>query len=308
MPKTNTIYDQITARKQASVAAAKSQRSISVLKDMIKDAPDRRNFLSSISSQFGLIAEIKEKSPSKGRMRSHNVEEAPQAYDRSSIVQAISVLTNSDDFGMSIERLLTVKKQTSKPVLCKDFIFDEYQLYEARAFGADAVLLMTQKLSKVELQKLFDIACDLDLEVLVECGCKPDIDQIPNGAKICGINSRDMLSQGKRYRLSRFLPKAGSLRHKDFTTDLKVFKGIEKLPPGLAKVAESGINAGTICTVRDMGYNAALIGASLLLHPKGPSAALHECEHVLTSTTHAMGKLDVFSRHDSSQAANPVIT
>src|SRR5438094_10398041 len=98
------------------------------------------------SGGFGIIAEIKKKSPSMGKMKPANVAQAPEVYKESAVVKAVSILTDSAYFGMAIEDLDRLKRQIGKPVLRKDFIFDEYQVFEARAAGADAILLMASVL------------------------------------------------------------------------------------------------------------------------------------------------------------------
>src|SRR5689334_19799716 len=97
------FLDEIVDRKRAEVAAAKKLRDLSALKRMIGDAPAMRSFSGALTNGFGLIAEIKRRSPSGGDMRKENVEQAPAAYAKSSIVKCVSVLTNSTDFGMGIE-------------------------------------------------------------------------------------------------------------------------------------------------------------------------------------------------------------
>src|SRR5262245_7130212 len=126
MKSTRIILDQILVDVRKEVAEAQSKRPMSEVKRMIADAPKVHSFRSALAGKFGLIAEIKERSPSHGPMRPENVQQAASAYEKSEVVHAISVLTNSSHFGMSIERLREVKVQGTKPVLRKDFIFDEY--------------------------------------------------------------------------------------------------------------------------------------------------------------------------------------
>src|SRR5262245_21348888 len=142
MKVTRTILDEILVDARKALAEAQQRLSLAELKKRIQDAPEVRSFKTALQRSFGLIGELKERSPSHGPMRRQNVDDAVQAYERSGIVRAISVLTNSTYFGMNMERLASVRARGTKPVLRKDFIFDEYQVYEARAFGADAILLM----------------------------------------------------------------------------------------------------------------------------------------------------------------------
>jgi indole-3-glycerol phosphate synthase len=225
-------------------------------------------------------------------MRIDNVREAYTEYENSPVVSAISVLTNKAHFGMSIEKLEHAREKFSKPILRKDFIFDDYQVYEAKAFGADAILLMANVLDKGELHHFWEVATDIGLEVLFESHVSADIKTIPKGATICGINCRVMdaahLDHDRKsvlpfsYRLSRVLYKF--LRDRDRTIDLNRFEMITELPRGCIKVAESGISPATIQLVRSLDYNAALVGTSLLMAPEGVRFVLKKFEEALSET------------------------
>src|SRR3954470_1933344 len=110
---------EIVARKEKELSSARALRDLARLKAMIRDAPPVRPFADGLRIEFGLIAEIKRKSPSGGDMRAANVEAAPSAYAASNAVKAVSVLTNTIDFGMGIEDLPRVRQATGKPVLRK---------------------------------------------------------------------------------------------------------------------------------------------------------------------------------------------
>ena len=157
---------------------------------MLPDAPSH----GALAASFGLIAEIKERSPSVGPMRAENVTDAPDAYDESPIVAALSVLTNAHHFGMDIERLAAIRSRVTKPVLRKDFMIDEYQVREARAFGADAILLMANVLDAPRLAGFHDLARELGMEVLFEVHTEEEIALLPTDARIVGINSRKFKS------------------------------------------------------------------------------------------------------------------
>lgn len=278
----NTVLDRILVRVRDEIEESRGARSIDELRAMTADAPPVRGLRNALSGSFGLIAEIKERSPSQGTMRPENVRDAPRAYEESSIVRAVSVLTNRSDFGMSIERLRDIRAVISKPVLRKEFIIDPYQVVESRAFGADAILLMTQRLSRDELRGLHDAARALQMDVIVECHTPREIDKVPPGADIIGINSRDMTAPAGLYLLSR-AAKALFGRKLDLSTSVQTFEQIGLLPGDVTKVAESGIDPATIGRVRDLGYHAALIGTDLLLHRQGVSAALAEYQARLAS-------------------------
>jgi indole-3-glycerol phosphate synthase len=270
--------DEILVRVRTEIEAAKAERSRDQLAAMIDNTPEIRSLSGSLGDEFGLIAEIKVRAPSRGEMRAENVEQAPMAYDRSHVVKAISVLTNRADFGMSIERLREIKLQTCKPVLRKEFIIDPYQIWEARAFGADAVLLMTQKASTDELQRLHDLAYELGMEVLIESRTEAELLKVPADAVILGINTRDMLAPSDLYKQSRT---CAAQSGRDLSTDMKTLENIRYLPENVIRVAESGIDPSTICKVRDLGYNAALIGSDILLNEDGVDSALGLYEKAL---------------------------
>ena len=268
----------VDVRKE--LADAKAKRSVEELRRMAAHAPAVRSFAGALQKGFGIIAEIKERSPSHGSMRKENVQEAAAAYEQSRIVRAISVLTNNSHFGMSMERLGEVKARGTKPVLRKDFIFDDYQVYEARAFGADAILLMANLLEPDEMKRLYTLAKDLNMDALFECHTEEQIGQLPVGAEIYGINSRTFASGTARYGVSVLLGKLGS--SKDLTVDLDRFELGRYVPKGAIKVAESGVSVKTIRQVRDeMGYDAALVGTSLLTSSQGVRRELELLEEQL---------------------------
>ncbi len=223
-------------------------------------------------------------------MRSENVKDAYTAYENSHAVNAISVLTNKDHFGMSIEKLAEARERFSKPILRKDFILDEYQIFEAKAFGADAILLMANVLDKGKLHRFWQVATDIGLEVLFEAHTSAQIRMIPKGATICGINCRIMDSADRQ----SILPVSYTLSRKfykfigDSTTNLSRFDLVADLPHACIKVAESGISTGTILSVKELNYNAALVGTSLLMAPEGIHSALQKFEEVLTGQTEKM--------------------
>ena len=282
MKQTNTILDRIMVDVRAEVAEAQRCRPVAELQRRLADAPPVRSLPSALRSGFGLIAEIKERSPSQGPMRAENVAAAPAAYEESAVVRAFSVLTNATHFDMNIERLAVIRAAVTKPILRKDFIYDDYQVIEARAFGADAILLMANLLDVGELRRLFDLARSLGLGVLFECHDIEQIRAVPAGALIYGINSRTFASDAALYEASRRHRAAGG--QDDLTTDLRQFDLVSHLPAGTLKVAESGVSVCTAARLRDtLGYHAALVGTSLLLSPAGVAAELKSFETALAA-------------------------
>ncbi len=268
-----TILDRILADVQEEVASAKLRRPEVDLRGMIGDAPPVRSLPQALETGFGLIAEIKACSPSVGAMRAENVADAPIAYEESRVVRALSILTNERHFGGSPEFLRTIRHHVSKPVLRKDFIISEYQIREARAFGADALLLMASVLDAARLKGFYELTQELGMEALFEVHDEEEVAALPVTARIVGINSRKFKAQ------EGFVGAKGSSQ-KDFSINLEVFDLVARLPEGTLRIAESGLDARNITTVREQ-FHAALVGTSLLRDPKGIRSGLAEFEKAL---------------------------
>jgi len=272
-PSLKTILDTILADVREEVAAAKSANPLSEIRAMLADAPPTRDFAEALSSQFSLIAEIKKRSPSVGPMREENVNEAAAAYSASPIVKAVSILTNQRHFGMSIHDLAAIRSTIPHPVLRKDFFVDEYQIHEARAYGADAILLMANVLETSKLATFHALALDLGMECLFEVHTLDEIATLPAKARVVGINSRKFKSQ------TGFAGLAGS-SEKDFSLELAAFELVGHLPTGAIRVAESGITPANLKSVSEK-FEAALVGTSLLRDPRGIRACLSDFESAI---------------------------
>jgi indole-3-glycerol phosphate synthase len=265
-----TLLDEILENKKAETASRKNSTPLEELKDRAKSRTTRslRNALS--AEGFGLIGEIKKKSPSMGGMRPENAARALEAYGRSGSIRALSILTDGRYFDGSLEDLSLARESVSKPILRKDFILEEYQVWEAKAYGADAILLMASvhEADPGKLRGLFDLAASLGLDALIEFGreAPPRKEFMPPGALLFGVNAR-VFKDSKRYRASRT---RGDADGKDLTTDLKIhaelFASLEGLaPPGKILVAESGIRTPEdLGPLMDLGYQAALVGTAFL--------------------------------------------
>lgn len=275
---TPTILDRILADVQEEVSSAKHLRTEADLRGMIGDAPPVRSLPEALLGTFGLIAEIKACSPSVGAMRNENVADAPMAYEESPVVRALSVLTNERHFGGSMQKLRSVRSLVAKPVLRKDFIVSEYQIREARAFGADAILLMASVLDASRLKGYHELVLELGMEALFEVHDEVEISALPATARIVGINSRKFKAPVKS---AGFVGATGS-SEKDFTINLEAFDLVSRLPEGALRVAESGLDAGNIKGVRER-FHAALVGTSLLRDPRGIRAGLLEFEEAVLS-------------------------
>jgi indole-3-glycerol phosphate synthase len=280
------FLDEILDDTARAVTEAKRRDSIGDLKRRAHDTPPVRDFAASLSRGFGLIAEIKRKSPSAGNMREENVREAPSAYAKSQVVNAVSVLTNSRYFGMSIDDLLRVKNVVRQPILRKDFISTEYQIYQARAYGADAILLMVNVLQKkAKIQAFYDRVRELGMQALFEAHTKSEIDLIPEGAQIYGINSRRFMAT-KRWFVTKVMNKLGLWRSgqgPDPSIVSQTFSIlVEHLPKHAIKVAESGVRPSAISELQDkLGYDAVLVGTSLLKSEQGIHHVLSEYEKAI---------------------------
>ena len=277
---TPTILDRILADVQEEISEAKRLLSEADLRGMIADAPPVRSLPEALGKNFGLIAEIKAASPSVGAMRAENVAEAPSAYEESSVVRALSILTNSRHFGGSMQRLQEIRARVSKPVLRKDFIVIEYQIREARAFGADAILLMASVLDAARLKGFHELALELGMEVLFEVHDEQEVAALPKSAVIVGINSRRFKAPVESSGFAA-VDGAGS-SEKDFSIRLDTFELVDRLPEGAIRIAESGLDAGNITSVRER-FHAALVGTSLLRDPAGVRKGLSAFEKALAT-------------------------
>lgn len=198
------------------------------------------------TSNIGLIAEVKRASPSKGDLAPISDPAAlAKAYQENGAV-VVSVLTEKRRFGGSLEDLVAVRKAISIPILRKDFMVDEYQFHEARAYGADLVLLIVAALSKVELQDFLALTHELGMKALVEVHTECELEQaLDVSAEIIGVNSRDL---------------------KTLEVDPRVFgELLPKIPDRIIKVAESGISSRSdVMQARQFGADAVLVGEALV--------------------------------------------
>ncbi len=266
-----SLIDTILQASRQRLEARKVSLPLVQLKERALIAPRAStSFRAALHAHaFSVIAEIKRRSPSAGEMDPKNVENALKAYDSNSAVSAISILTDEDHFGGRLEDLLEARKRTKKPLLRKDFILDEYQVWEARSHGADAVLLMAalHVSDPGRSKRLFDLATTLGMDVLFELGMAGDssVEEqrkiIPRDALIWGVNSR-------RFQTSRFQAHArlGRLVGKDLSIEAQAHAALRaQIPKSKTAVAESGIHAYTdVHALADLGYRAALIGTALL--------------------------------------------
>lgn len=190
------ILDEIIAHKRTEVEARRQRISQHELEARLRDLPPVRDFRSALKRKAGestrLLAEIKAASPSTGTIKSEcDAGSIAMLYEEAG-ASAISVLTDTKYFAGTDDHLRQARDATALPVLRKDFTIDEYQLYESRVLGADAVLLMAQVLSRTGYENLYRKAYELGLHVLAEGHSEPQLCMIADiGAQVVGINNRD---------------------------------------------------------------------------------------------------------------------
>lgn len=198
MSDTPTVLRKIIARKQEEVAERKQQKPLDELRQTLLHAPETRGFVQAIADrieagQAAVIAEIKKASPSKGVIREHfEPAELARSYERGGAT-CLSVLTDVDFFQGADRYLQEAREAVGLPVIRKDFIIDEYQVYEARALGADCILLIVAALEPDQLRALNTLAMELGLDVLVEVHDLRELElalELPN--KLIGINNRNL--------------------------------------------------------------------------------------------------------------------
>lgn len=253
-----TILDDILVRTRADLELRRTRVPLSELKARCDDRPPARDMLGALRREAGtdrrrggpirLVAEVKRASPSKGVIRAvFAPADLARAYALAG-AHAVSVLTDGPFFQGSLDHLMAVREAVDLPVLRKDFHVDAYQLWEARAAGADAVLLIVATLSPAELQDLLGLSRELGLTALVEVHTRQELETaLSAGAGLVGINNRDL----KRFEVSL-----------ETTFGLLPF-----FPPEVVVVSESGISQpAEVTRLAAAGVDAILVGEGLLRH------------------------------------------
>ena len=241
------ILDKIVAEKRREVEKNKRSQPVAALEKRIASRKTPLSFSTALRGKtMKLIAEVKKASPSKGVLkRDLKHVEMAKIYARNGAA-AISVLTEVKHFQGSLKYLEKIKKEVSIPVLRKDFIFDEYQIYESAACGADALLLIAAIISQQQLGGLMALSHSLGMECLVEVHNEKELERaLLNDAGIIGINNRDLNTFNVNIDTTRRL--------------------CNIIPEEKIVVSESGIrNKNDVVKVRKWGVNAVLIGESLV--------------------------------------------
>jgi indole-3-glycerol phosphate synthase len=260
----STILDEIAAARQRRVEQARAVAPVSELRRRAASRGERRSFRSAITGpspitggDVRIIAEMKKASPSAGLLlETYRPDELAMAYEQGGAA-AISVLTENDYFKGTLDHLTEARASCRLPVLRKDFILDRYQMYEAAAAGADAVLLIVAMLDESTLCEFSSLARELKMDALVEIHTERELDAaLTAGAEIIGVNNRNL----KTLEVS-------------LDTSLRLRK---RIPAGCSTVSESGIRSGAdVRTLMDAGFDAMLVGEHFLRSGQ-PGASLKE--------------------------------
>jgi len=252
------ILDEIVTATRKSLARRKAQTPLSTLERERTRQPLPQDFAGALEGQgISLIAEVKRASPSKGALRLDLDAAALASTYSQSGAAAISVLTESSYFRGSLADLEAVRRAVRLPILCKDFIVDPYQIYEASAYGADAVLLIVAVLTQEELGLLLETAHLLEMEALIEVHNRDELMRaLELSPRVIGINNRNLA---------------------DFSVDLETtFKLRPLVPPETVVVSESGIdNRKDLVCLEEAGVSAILVGEALVINPN-PAAKIRE--------------------------------
>ena len=228
------------------------------LQEALETAPAVRDCLPHLmSSEMSVIAEVKRSSPSKGALASIGDPAGLAATYEEAGAQVVSVLTEQRRFGGSLADLDAVRKAIVLPILRKDFMIDEYQFYEARAHGADVVLLIVAALSKNQLEDYFHLSSELGMRSLIEVHTNDELERaLDISPEIIGVNSRNL---------------------KTLEVDARAFAElIPQIPSSIARVAESGISTREdVVFAQECGATAILVGEALV-RSESPSVAINQ--------------------------------
>lgn len=243
-----TILDTIIQEKKIEVARRKLEQPVTMLQQG-KWFMDKRRSLKKLLSQgqgTGIIAEFKRKSPSKGWFKNADIKvnEIVEGYNQHG-ASAISILTDEPFFGGSLIDISTARAITTIPLLRKDFMIDPYQMVEAKAYGADVILLIAACLTPMQVQELAIAAHEQELEVLLEIHDSTELSHICDDVDMVGVNNRDL---------------------KTFNVDIeKSISLIKNIPATFPAVAESGIqDTAVINQLKKAGFKGFLIGENFM--------------------------------------------
>lgn len=256
------ILERILRRKAAEVVERAKRESLAHLSARLEGMPPPRDFLGALAARHAenepaVIAEIKRASPSKGLLREpFEPAEIAESYARHGAA-CLSVLTDEEFFQGHSDHLVQARQACGLPALRKDFVIDAYQVYEARAMGADCVLLIVAALGDTALRELAGLAAHLDMDVLVEVHDEVELERaLQIEPALIGINNRDL---------------------RTFEVDLETtLELLDKIPEGVTVVTESGIHEpDDVARMRGRGVHSFLVGEAFMRAPD-PGARLAE--------------------------------
>jgi indole-3-glycerol phosphate synthase len=257
---TETVLDRILAHKHAEVAQRRRATPLADMVDRARAAPAPRGFCTALIARVeagepAVIAEIKKASPSRGVIRGNfDPTQIARSYAAAGAA-CLSVLTDENYFQGHDRHLTDARSATTLPVLRKDFVVDPYQIFEARALGADCILLIVSALEAGRLRECYACASDLALDVLVEVHDRAELERaLELAPKLIGINNRDLRTFDTRLATTYAL--------------------LPHIPNGIIVVTESGIHdRAQVAEMRAHDVNAFLVGEALMRDPD-PGAAL----------------------------------
>jgi indole-3-glycerol phosphate synthase len=242
-----TILEKITTYKLKEVSAKREAFPISLLEQSLWFERKTHSLATALKNAYtGIIAEHKRKSPSKPSINNNvEVHDVAKGYEKAG-VHGMSVLTDTNFFGGSLDDLVLARKATSFPLLRKEFIIDPYQIYEAKAYGADAILLIAACLTEIELKEFSALAKSLELEVLLEVHNEAEIHKsLHDTVDMLGVNNRNL---------------------KTFETSIEISRHLAAfIPNDFVKVSESGLSSvEAISELKQYGYQGFLIGENFM--------------------------------------------
>ena len=244
-----TILDEIIAKRKYDVAQQKAIHPMSVFEKMPLFSREVISAKHAISQELasGIIAEHKRRSPSKGIINANvNLFDVVLGYQNAG-VSCVSVLTEQTYFGGSLDDLLEAREILDIPILRKDFMVDEFQILEARAFGADFILLIAAALTQKEVRQFAQFAHSLDLEVLLEVHTREELDMCCPEIDLVGVNNRNL---------------------KDFSVDIeRSVQLAQAIPQEFVKITESGISCvENVTYLKSHGFQGFLMGENFMKH------------------------------------------
>ncbi|XCI75490.1 MAG: indole-3-glycerol phosphate synthase TrpC [Flavobacteriales bacterium] len=240
------FLNKIIATKREEITRDRKQKPIAMLEKSKFFEKKHHSLVQNLQkNDTGIIAEFKRKSPSKGIINDQIIVEAVASGYETAGVSGMSVITDIEHFGAQDEDLPIARRSISIPILCKDFIIDEYQLIAAKAMGVDIILLIAEVLSKKMIKNLANQAKALGLEVLMELHSEEELDKITDNIDLIGVNNRDL---------------------KTFSVNIeRSVRLFPKIPDNFIKISESGISKPeNIIYLREVGFQGFLIGENFM--------------------------------------------